>query len=181
MAHLAVLTLSFHILTLAQAVDIYASCDPTPNSEIHVNNGLYYIKPLAYGPVIPVICSNGYTMIDPSLDLNMKSFPSLLSSWDYGKLSTNFIMTNFDDTSTFRQWWLPSTKNTNFRVAKLCQSCEQAADQSLADNVVYYSEGSNFCYTWYSLGKSHFFSRFFEFKHNILYIHVLKGILVHKK
>ena len=34
--------------TLAHAVDIYSSCDATPNSSIHVNNGLYYIKPLVY-------------------------------------------------------------------------------------------------------------------------------------
>eukprot|EP00486_Rosalina_sp_Unknown_P013765 CAMPEP_0201591984 /NCGR_PEP_ID=MMETSP0190_2-20130828/190002_1 /ASSEMBLY_ACC=CAM_ASM_000263 /TAXON_ID=37353 /ORGANISM="Rosalina sp." /LENGTH=1019 /DNA_ID=CAMNT_0048050547 /DNA_START=33 /DNA_END=3093 /DNA_ORIENTATION=- len=141
--------------TLPHAVDIYSSCDPTPNSEIHVNNGLYYIKPLANGPVIAAICSNGYTMIDPSLDLNMKSFPSLLSSWDYGKLSTIFIMTNYDDTSTFREWWLPSTKNTKFRVADLCDTCQQADDQkNMEDNVVYYSEGSNFCYTWYTYGNA---------------------------
>ena len=135
-------------------VDIYSSCDPTPNSLIHTNNGLYYIKPFENGPVIPVICSNGYTMIDPSLDLNLLSYSSYLSSWDYSRLSLNYIITNLDDTSTFREWWLPSNDLTKFRVAHECKSCEPSMDPSIQNNVVYYTDGSNFCYTIYNNGMS---------------------------
>ena len=49
-------------------IKVYSQCD----ANIHQNNGLYYIKPTDDGPVIPVICSNGYTMIDLSLDANLK-------------------------------------------------------------------------------------------------------------
>ncbi len=103
-------------------VKIYSQCDPSPNSAIHKNNGLYYIKPSETKPVIPVICSNGYTMLDLSLDTNLKSIPSYLSSYDYSRGSTDYLITNLDDTSTFREWWLPSNKNTKFHVAKIVKN-----------------------------------------------------------
>eukprot|EP01083_Nonionella_stella_P218430 783282_1 len=55
-----------------------------------------------------------------------------------------------DDTSTFRQWWLPSDKNTKFRIAPDCASCEQSTDPLLNDNVVYYTDSSLFCFTSYT-------------------------------
>eukprot|EP01084_Bolivina_argentea_P014720 27536_1 len=134
------------LLDPAKYVKIYSSCDS--QNIIHKNNGLYYIKPSFNSVIIPVICSNGYTMIDPSLDLNLNNIASYLSSWDYSRLSLNFIITNLDDTSTFREWWLPADINTQFRVAKDCKSC----DPSLENNVVYYTDGSNFCYTIYNDG-----------------------------
>jgi len=130
-----------------ESVEIYSHCDASPHSEIHTNNGLYYVKPLADGPVIAAICSNGYTMLDPSLDLNLAHFAAYLSSWDYSRLSTNYLITNLDDTSTFRQWWLPSDPHTKFRVAAQCKSCQPSMDKAIENNVVYYTDGSNFCYT----------------------------------
>lgn len=41
-----------------------------PNSCINLDDGLYYIKPTADGPVIPAICSESYTMIDISLNFD---------------------------------------------------------------------------------------------------------------
>eukprot|EP00485_Elphidium_margaritaceum_P007624 CAMPEP_0202695936 /NCGR_PEP_ID=MMETSP1385-20130828/9363_1 /ASSEMBLY_ACC=CAM_ASM_000861 /TAXON_ID=933848 /ORGANISM="Elphidium margaritaceum" /LENGTH=1002 /DNA_ID=CAMNT_0049352021 /DNA_START=118 /DNA_END=3126 /DNA_ORIENTATION=+ len=136
----------------SDTVDIYSHCDPTPNSAIHANNGLYYIKPFADGPIIAAICSNGYTMLDPSLDVNLDRFPSYLSSWDYSRLSLEYIITNLDDTSTFREWWLPADAYTHWRVAAQCKSCEASMDASLANNVAYYTDGTNFCYTVWSDG-----------------------------
>ena len=136
-------------------VEIYSTCDPTPNSHIHKNNGLYYIKPFKDGPIIPAICSNGYTMIDPSLDLNMLSLPSYLSSWDYSRLSLDMIIPNLDDVSTFRQWWLPSNQMTKFRVADQCKSCQPSNDQSITNNVVYYTDSTNVCYTSFIDGTYH--------------------------
>eukprot|EP01084_Bolivina_argentea_P014717 27531_1 len=139
------------LLDPAKYVKIYSSCDS--QNIIHKNNGLYYIKPSFNSVIIPVICSNGYTMIDPSLDLNLNNIASYLSSWDYSRLSLNFIITNLDDTSTFREWWLPADINTQFRVAKDCKSCDEiSSDPSLENNVVYYTDGSNFCYTIYNDG-----------------------------
>jgi len=134
-------------------VTVYSHCDTTPDSKIHKDNGLYYVKPSRDGPILPVVCSNGYTMIDGSLDLNLKSLPSFLSSYDYSRTSMNYIITNLDDTATFREWWLPADADTKFRVAKNCKSCESATatdSDELADNVVYYTDSSLFCYTWFN-------------------------------
>ena len=70
-------------------------------------------------------------MLDPSLDLSLTNFPSYLSSWDYSRLSLNYILTNLDDTATFREWWLPADQYTTFRVASQCQSCHRARNQQL--------------------------------------------------
>lgn len=145
---------------------IYSHCDPNPNSIIHQNNGLYYVKPSEDGPIIPVICSNGYTMIDVSLDTNLKSIPHYLSSHDYARGTKEYILTQLDDTSTFRQWWLPSDKNTKFRIAKNCASCEQSTDPKLRDNVVYYTDSNLFCYTSY-LGQNACSDEMNEFACNV--------------
>ena len=136
-----------HSQSKTDYVDIYSHCDTTPNSNIHINNGLYYIKPFEDGPIIPTICSNGYTMIDPSLDLTLDNIPSYLSSWDYSRLSLNYIITNLDDTSTFREWWLPSNDDTKFRIAHECKQCLPSMNKEMENNVVYYTDGTNFCYT----------------------------------
>ncbi len=47
-----------------------------------------------------------------------------------------FIIINLDETSTFRQWWLPSNENTKFRAANKCQ-CQSSPDATLNDNVVH--------------------------------------------
>lgn len=91
-------------------------------------------------------------MLDPSLDLSLTNFPSYLSSWDYSRLSLNYILTNLDDTATFREWWLPADQYTTFRVASQCQSCQQSMEPTIENNVVYYTDGSNFCYTTYDDG-----------------------------
>ena len=127
-------------------IKIYSQCD----SNIHTNNGIYYIKPSIDGEVIPVICSNGYTMIDLSLDTNLNSIPSYLSSFDYSRIDPDYIITNLDDTSTFREWLTFADKSTLFRVAKDCQSCQQSSDPLLNDNVVYYTDSQHFCYTTYT-------------------------------
>ena len=147
-------------------IKIYSHCDTNPNSSIHHNNGLYYIKPSDDGPIIPVICSNGYTMIDVSLDTNLKFIPHYLSSYDYARATKEYILTDLDDTSTFREWWLPSDKNTKFRVAKNCASCEQATDSKLRDHVVYYADSFLFCYTGY-LGQNACFDDINEFACNV--------------
>eukprot|EP01083_Nonionella_stella_P256327 878687_1 len=90
---------------------IYSSCNDIKK------DGLYYIKPIPDLPVLPVICSNGYTMLDASLDINLKTLPFFLSSWDYPRLNTYYILSRLDDENTFREWYLPSDENTKFNIA----------------------------------------------------------------
>jgi len=117
---------------------VYSSCN-----EVEVD-GLYYIKPLPDLPVLPVICSNGYAMLDASLDINLNVYPSYLSSWDYGRLNTDYILSRLDDLSTFREWFLPADENTQFYVAPGCTECV-AGDYD--DNTVYYIDSHTFCFS----------------------------------
>ena len=72
-----------------------------------------------------------------------------LSSYDYSRIDPNYIITNLDDTSTFREWWTWTDKSTKFNVARNCESCKQSIDPALYDNVVYYTDSLHFAYTTY--------------------------------
>eukprot|EP01083_Nonionella_stella_P087970 244933_1 len=117
---------------------VYSSCN-----EIQTN-GLYYIKPLPHLPVLPVICSNGFAMLDASLDINLNSFPSYLTSWDYGRINTDYILSALDDTSTFRQWFIPADGNTKFYIAPQCMECEAGEFDA---NTVYYIDSHTYCFS----------------------------------
>ena len=47
-------------------------------------DGLFYLKPSPDLGILPLICSNGYAMIDGYLDRNLQTLSQFLSSWDYG-------------------------------------------------------------------------------------------------
>eukprot|EP01083_Nonionella_stella_P149556 475219_1 len=107
-------------------------------------NGLYYIKPTEDGPVLPVICSDTYTMIDGSLDPNLESIPAYLSSWEHARGYTTYIVSQLDDLSPWRDWWTLATPRTSFRVANQCLMCESSG--TYGDDVVYYTDGLLFCF-----------------------------------
>ena len=72
----------------SDTITVYSSCN-----EINID-GLYYIKPMPSLPILPVICSNGYAMLDVSLDQQLRQYPSFLTSWDYGRIHTFNIMSS---------------------------------------------------------------------------------------
>eukprot|EP00485_Elphidium_margaritaceum_P004154 CAMPEP_0202692848 /NCGR_PEP_ID=MMETSP1385-20130828/7126_1 /ASSEMBLY_ACC=CAM_ASM_000861 /TAXON_ID=933848 /ORGANISM="Elphidium margaritaceum" /LENGTH=982 /DNA_ID=CAMNT_0049348447 /DNA_START=45 /DNA_END=2993 /DNA_ORIENTATION=- len=117
---------------------VYSSC-----SDIDVD-GLYYIKPMADRPVIPVICSHGYTMLDASLDEHLTAYPAYLSSFDYPRLDTNHILSRLDDLSTFREWFAVADEFTKFNVAPDCTECVPG---DFGDNTVYYIDSHSFCFS----------------------------------
>ena len=117
---------------------IYSSCNKI------THDGLYYIKPLPDSPILPVICSNGYAMLDGSLDLNMKSIPHLLSSHDYGRFNKHYTVSRLDDLSTFREWLFMADKDTQFRIAPDCMQCEEG---QFGNNTVYYTDSHTYCFS----------------------------------
>ena len=140
--------LSIHELNAAistiHSPDEYVSI-PSSCNDIK-KDGLYYIKPTESGAVIPVICNNGYAMLDLSLDLNLNSYSQYLTSWDYSRNSFEYILPSLDDQSTFKQWWIPSSSdiNTKFRIAPDCETCQTSSE--FGDNVVYYTDSALFCF-----------------------------------
>ena len=124
--------------TTTTTTTIYSSCN-----EI-TDDGLYYIKPMADKPVLPVICSNGYSMLDASLDKNLKIYPSFLTSWDYGRLNTYYILSRLDDLVTFRDWFIPADDNTKFNIALGCNECIPG---DFGDNTVYYIDSHTYCFS----------------------------------
>ena len=134
----------YHILGITLSYDsdefvtIYSSCNDV------TQDGMYYIKPLPDGPPLPVICSNGYVMLDGALDIEINTYPYYLSSHDYGRYSKDYSISSLDDLSTYRQWLLFADENTKFNVAKDCLSCQQG---QYGDNTVYYADSHIFCFS----------------------------------
>ena len=130
--------LFFSSFASAEYVRIHSSCNDIDR------DGLYYIKPTKEGKVIPVLCSNGYTMINPAFDNTLSSYPSYLTSYTYGRSSTDWIIPSLDDTSNFKQWWTPSDEYTKFRIAPNCKSC--ISTEEYGDDTVYYTDSALFCF-----------------------------------
>eukprot|EP00486_Rosalina_sp_Unknown_P015966 CAMPEP_0201593420 /NCGR_PEP_ID=MMETSP0190_2-20130828/191025_1 /ASSEMBLY_ACC=CAM_ASM_000263 /TAXON_ID=37353 /ORGANISM="Rosalina sp." /LENGTH=1007 /DNA_ID=CAMNT_0048052595 /DNA_START=113 /DNA_END=3138 /DNA_ORIENTATION=- len=144
-----------------EMVTIYSSCNEVKE------NGLYYIAPMADYPqrILPVICSNGYAMIDGSLDMDTNTLRQFITSWDEGPWQLGRIFSRLDDLSTFDNGGyqlikiqnLESLKivvhvqqapdDTKFRVAKNCGTC--ATGSRFGDNTVYYTDSHTFCVSKY--------------------------------
>ena len=119
-----------------ETVSISSSCNTK------TKNGLYYIKPIIDGEIIPVICNNGYTMIDASLNLDSYSgyFTSL---YRYGDDRRPMYGTDCSDSSGWRDWFIAANENTKFRVALECQEC--ISGSIYGDNTAYYMTNGYFC------------------------------------
>ena len=91
--------------------DIYVEVASSCNKK--EENGLYYIKPTRQGKVIPVICNNGYTMLDASLDYDsLKSY--FTSMYQYGDADKTIYGTDCGDSNGWRDWFIPANDNTKF-------------------------------------------------------------------
>ena len=118
-------------------VSIASSCNPHTNK-----NGLYYIKPTSTGEIIPVICNNGYTMLDASLNLTQLS-TYFTSFYRYGSDVQTIYGTDCSDVSGWRDWFIPANENTKFRVAIGCDECKSG--EMFGDNTAYYMTSGYFC------------------------------------
>merc|ERR1711933_579654 len=58
--------------------------------------------------------------------------------------TTEYILSQLDDLSTFREWFLPSDNFTKFRIAPNCKEC---VDGHYADSTVYYTDSHTFCFS----------------------------------
>jgi len=117
-------------------VSISSSCNTK------TKNGLYYIKPLIDGSIIPVICNSGYTMID--LSLNLDSYIEYFtSSYQYGDDERAMYGTDCSDSGGWRDWFIPANENTKFRVSLGCQECKEGG--IYGDNTAYYMSNGYFC------------------------------------
>jgi len=116
-------------------VELASSCNTKPD-------GLWYIKPTAEGAVLPVVCQNGFTMLDASL--NFDSLASYLTSvYQYGDSDKVIYGTDCGDSNGWRDWFTPANLHTKFRVARDCESCE--AGGIFGDNTGYYMTNGYFC------------------------------------
>ena len=105
-------------------------------------DGLYYIKPTPNGEIIPVICNNGYTMLDASLNFDIiESY--FTSMYRYGNDDKIMYGTDCSDSSGWRDWYIPAKDDTKFRVARNCQEC--TSGDIYGDNTGYYMTSGYFC------------------------------------
>ena len=129
----------------SDSIYIPSSCD-------NLVDGVHYVKPSSDGEVIPVVCNDGYTIIN--LQLNQESVASYFTSWYQTHWDENGIFSpdcdvliDSDETdnggTSWRDWWSPATSDTKFRVSKDCVSCESSL--SYGDNTAYYMTNYYFC------------------------------------
>jgi len=117
-------------------ISVHTSC-------VNLEDGVYYIKPTADGAVIPVICSNWYTMID--LSLNFDAIVPYFSSWAYAKSDTYLIGPALNEMISWRDWWSVADDTYTFRSASNCHKCY--SDDTYGDNSAYYMSSYYFCFS----------------------------------
>ena len=127
----------------ADATDDNEETVTIPSSCHFQDDGLMYVKPTADGPVMPAICSSGFTMID--LSLNFDAVTPYFSSWDYSKSDTFLIGPELDDYGSWRDWWSPADDAFRFRSSANCHKCYPDADHG--DNSAYYMSSYYFCFS----------------------------------
>ena len=121
-----------------ETISISSSCNDFKK------DGLYYIKPTTDGEIIPVICQDGYTMLDVSL--NFDSIKTYFTSiYKYGDDDQSMYGTDCGDSGGWRDWFIPANKNTKFRVARNCLECKSGG--LYGDNTAYYMTNGYFCPT----------------------------------
>eukprot|EP01084_Bolivina_argentea_P298668 514715_1 len=129
------------------SVGIASACNSLPD-------GLQYILP--YGifdetssPLLPVICSDGNTILDASLAFDRYSaYFSSLYMYDVGIAGPQI-----DDFGTWREWYLPLEESDSFiyGVADNCVDTCLTADESARDTA-YYMTGNFYLCAWITKG-----------------------------
>ena len=107
-------------------------------------DGLYYVKPTAAGPIMPAICSNGYTMVDPSLNLDAIQ-QYFTSFYRYGDEFVTVYGTDCGESSGWTDWFIPADSDTQFRVANDCSECLDGEQHG--SNTAYYMTTRYICPT----------------------------------
>eukprot|EP01084_Bolivina_argentea_P286091 490715_1 len=134
-------------------ISIYTACNTLPN-------GLQYILP--YGdfsstthPLLPVTCSNGNTILDPSLSFTTYTYYfSSLYMYDIGIGGPDL-----NDFNSWRQWYLPeisitdkqNTYNIQYGISEDCTNTCQYNDD-FNSNSAYYMTGNFYLCAWITKG-----------------------------
>eukprot|EP01083_Nonionella_stella_P001022 2945_1 len=119
-----------------------------PTSCVGLEDGYHYVKLLegdSY-PIIYVLCSNEYMMIDYSLDNDWSSYFTTFVKWHYAVVGPTK-----NEHQNWRQWFLPGTdddsadESGHFLVSPQCDSCDLSQDNQLhADQSAYYMSSLSF-------------------------------------
>eukprot|EP01084_Bolivina_argentea_P286092 490717_1 len=135
-------------------ISIYTACNTLPN-------GLQYILP--YGdfsstthPLLPVTCSNGNTILDPSLSFTTYTYYfSSLYMYDIGIAGPDL-----NDFSTWREWYLPdindendNNQNKDIYMYGISDDCEsECLTNNLKPDIGQYMTGNFYLCAWITKG-----------------------------
>lgn len=139
--------------SLPSTLSIYSACNT-------LQDGLQYILPygdfeLDFHPLLPVTCSNGNTILNPSLSFQTYQYYfSSLYMYDIGIAGPNL-----DDFSNWRQWYLPqlseedklNTLQLQYGISSDCSSACTYNDD-MDSNSAYYMTGNFFLCAWITKG-----------------------------
>eukprot|EP00484_Ammonia_sp_Unknown_P011181 CAMPEP_0197073724 /NCGR_PEP_ID=MMETSP1384-20130603/210752_1 /TAXON_ID=29189 /ORGANISM="Ammonia sp." /LENGTH=1715 /DNA_ID=CAMNT_0042512563 /DNA_START=84 /DNA_END=5232 /DNA_ORIENTATION=+ len=127
------------VVAFRQQIEIASDCT-------ELDDGLQYILPdPSIGTVIPVMCDNGWTMLNGALTPNIYDY---FTSYSLSHRDTTLILPNTDDHTSWRDWFIPADDDTLFRVAEDCTQClaDDNPDTLWGDNTAYYATGDYLCF-----------------------------------
>eukprot|EP00485_Elphidium_margaritaceum_P009873 CAMPEP_0202685912 /NCGR_PEP_ID=MMETSP1385-20130828/1730_1 /ASSEMBLY_ACC=CAM_ASM_000861 /TAXON_ID=933848 /ORGANISM="Elphidium margaritaceum" /LENGTH=1663 /DNA_ID=CAMNT_0049340385 /DNA_START=133 /DNA_END=5121 /DNA_ORIENTATION=- len=128
-----------NVAAVRHQIEIASDCS-------NLEDGLQYILPdEQIGSVIPVICDNGWTMLNAALTPNLVDY---FTSYSLSHRDPTLMLPNTDDHTSWRDWFIPADEDTLFRVAADCSQCaaDDYADTMWGDNTAYYATGDYLCF-----------------------------------
>ena len=131
--------------------------DTLPNSCNDLSDGLQYLKLIDSDdyPAVEVKCSNGYAVLDYTVDENIKEYFSSWTQW----FPRTVGPTN-DEHINWQQWFLPTqyttdttsgeeSTTTSFVISPDCNTCEETNGRQLyGDSTTYWMTGTIFGCFW---------------------------------
>merc|ERR1719295_209743 len=125
-------------------VDVHTACN-------QLEDGVQYILP--YGSsddnydLLPVVCNDGNTILDPSLSFERyRQYFSSLYMYDEGIAGPEL-----DDFSSWREWWLPLESSEQF-IYGVSDDCSSSCLTDAAFDKGYYMTGNFYLCAWITKG-----------------------------
>jgi len=135
-----------HLLAISLSlVQVFSDTQLIPNSCVDLEDGEQFIKMLDGDdyPVTKVKCSNGYAMLDYSLDTDIASYFTSFLKWHHkiaGASQTDHV--------NLQEWFVPNDGNTKYIVSDACDVCEESAQQYGTSNGYYMNANLFGCFTY---------------------------------
>jgi len=136
------MSLKFMLFLLVSCLVFVLGGDSTTtlsNSCENLDDGYHLLKLMEDGPIIYAQCSNGFMILNPSLDSTISKYFTTWAGWHHSLYGPSK-----SDNVNWKSWYLPNDENTIYFPTETCDTCYLLDDDDFEINTGYYMNGNLF-------------------------------------